>query len=178
MEMVIDHHRFTHLTKQKLIYLKKITFTVLGIVMISLASFAQVQPKPKSAQTTKTAALEKLLIPSGLPFKMINDSLAVIPYGGENIESFNVYIQAVGDLYIVYTNLTEALPGKIDQSRYSYLLKQNDHFDVIKIGVSEDNIFYVRADTYKSGISAALLLRIIKQVANVTNILGGDLKKE
>jgi len=55
-------------------------------------------------------------------------------------------------------------------------LQQNDHFDIIKIGLDSDNAVYVRADVYRANQTATLLARIIKQVANVTNIIAGDLK--
>ena len=80
-------------------------------------------------------------------------------------------------MYIIFTNLTETLPGKIDETKYKYLLQQNDHFDIVKIGMSaDDNTLYLRADLYKAGTNTALLKRVIEQVANVTNIIGGDLK--
>ena len=123
-------------------------------------------------------ALQKLLTSTGLPFRMVNDSLAAIPYGGENITSYQVVVQKVGDLYIIYTNLTEALPGKIDSTRYKYLLQQNDNFDIVKIGmgIDDNSTMYVRADIYRAGTTTEMLARIIKQVANVTNIVAGDLK--
>lgn len=138
-------------------------------------SFAQAKPKP----TVKKAipVLQKLLTGSALPYKMVNDSMAVIPYKGENIASYQVIVQKISDLYIVYTNLTETLPGKIDDTKYKYLLLQNDNFDLVKTGISaEDNTVYLRADVYKTGINTTMLKRIIEQVANVTNIIGGDLK--
>jgi hypothetical protein len=138
-------------------------------------SFGQAKQKPviKPAVTE----LGKILNGTRLPFRIVNDSLAVIPYEGANISSYNVVIQKISDLYIVYTNLTEILPGKIDNTKYKYLLQQNDHFDVIKIGMSgDDNTVYLRADLYKANTTTALLKRVIVQVANVTNIIGGDLK--
>ena len=137
--------------------------------------FAQPKPKP----TAKPAAneLAKLMIGIGLPYKMVSDTVAVIAYEGVNIPSYNLVIQKTSDLFLIYTNLSEAVPNKINETKYKYLLQQNDNFDVIKIGLGlEDNNIYVRADLYKSGISTALLQRIIKQVANVTNIMAGDLK--
>lgn len=111
-----------------------------------------------------------------IPFKKVNENVAVIPYGGENIASYSVVIQKISDLYIIYSNLTEALAVKIDETKYKYLLQQNVHFDFVKIGLSsEDNNVYVRSDVYKAGITAALLTKIIKQVANVTNIVAGEL---
>ena len=93
----------------------------------------------------------------------MNDSLAVIPYEGENIASYNVLVQKAGDLYIFYTNLTEALPGKIDDSKFKYFLQRNNDFDIIKIGLeTSDNTVFVRVDVYKAGTTA--------------NIVAGDLK--
>ncbi len=135
------------------------------------------QSKPKTPVSPTGSALKKIVSGTGLPYKMINDSLAVIPYEGENIASYNVLIQKVSDLYIVYTNLTEALPGKIDDTKFKYLLQKNNDFDIIKIGLeSSDNTVYVRADIFKSVTTVALMTRVIKQVANVTNIIAGDLK--
>ena len=146
------------------------------ICFLVFASIASAQQKP--AAKSAVPELKKYLTGSGLPYRIVNDSLAVIPYEGKNISAYNVIIQRVGDLYIVYTNLNEALPGKIDEGKYKYLLQQSDHYDIVKIGLSaEDNTVYLRADIYKSSTTAALLKRIIIQVANVTNIIGGDLKE-
>ena len=119
--------------------------------------------------------MQKLLNGTGLPFTMANDSLAVVPYKGENISSYQVLVQKIGDLYIIYTNLTDAL-GNIEETKFKYLLQQNDHFDIIKIGLGNDNVIYIRADVYRANMNTTLLARIIKQVANVTNIITGELK--
>ena len=136
---------------------------------------AQTKSKPNTKQPINELA--KLMMGIPLPYKMVNDTLAVIPYEGANIASYNLVIQKTGDLFLIYTNLSEAVPDKINETKYKYLLQQNDNFDAVKIGLgAEDNNVYVRADLYKAGISTALLQRIIKQVANVTNIMAGDLK--
>lgn len=148
---------------------------IICLLLVSAICFSQTKSKVPVKKTT--SPLEKLLTGSELPYKMVNDSLTVIPYEGANIPSYQVVIQGISDLYIVYTNLTETLPGKIDSTKYKFLLQQNDHYDVIKIAVSaEGNTAYLRADLYKSGTNAALLKRVIAQVANVTNIIGSDLK--
>jgi len=142
-----------------------------------MANMSLAQTKHKVPSKQPVSELKKLLTGTGLPFKMINDSLYVIPYGGENIESYNVLVQKISDLYIIYANLTEILPGKIDNSKYEYLLQQNDQYDIVKIGMnSDDKTFYIRADLYKVATTTTLLNRVIKQVANVTNIIGGELQ--
>ena len=144
-------------------------------LIFSKNSLAQNKLKPITKQSNNELA--KLMMGISLPYKMVSDTVAVIAYEGVNISSYNLVIQKTSDLFIVYTNLSEAVPNKINETKYKYLLQQNDNFDVVKIGLgAEDNNIYVRADLYKSGISTALLQRIIKQVANVTNIMAGDLK--
>jgi len=141
-------------------------------VLISMA-----QPKTKPLTNSTNSELNKLLAGSGLPFKMINDSVAIIPYEGVNIRSYNVVVQKINELIIIYTDLMEILPGMIDEKKYKYLLQQADHFDIVKIGMSSDEqSVFVRADLYKTGITTPLLGRVIKQVANVTNIIAGEIK--
>ncbi len=148
---------------------------LLCILVSSSAVFAQTKPKPGAKPAANELA--KLMMGIGLPYKMANDSVAAIPYEGENIASYQVIIQKISDLVIVYTNLSEALPVKIEETKFKYLLQQNEHFDIVKIGMSgDDNSVFVRADLYKTGITTALLKRIITQVANVTNIIAGELK--
>lgn len=144
-------------------------------VLLSVNSFGQ--SKPQSPVKPPESSFKKLVTGTGLPFKLINDSLAAIPYEGENIASYNVFVQKVSDLYIIHTDLTEALPGKIDDTKFKYLLQRNNDFDIIKIGIeSSGNTVFVRADIFKSGTTTALMARVIKQVANVANIIAGDLK--
>ena len=150
----------------------------LFILFFSLFSVTTLfaQPKPKPTSKPANNELAKLMMGIGLPYKMANDTIAVVPYEGNNIPKYNVIIQKIGDLIITYTNLSESLSKKIMETKYKYLLQQNDNFDIVKIGLgAEDNNIYVRADLYKAGISTALLQRIIKQVANVTDIIGGEL---
>ena len=147
------------------------------VCFLFAASITYAQPKQKTPVQKPLPELPKFLTASGLPYKMLNHTVAVIPYEGENLASYEVVVQKISDLYIVYTNLTEALPGKIDETKYKYLLQKNDEFDLIKIGMSEaDNAVYVRADIFKAATTATLLTWIIKQVANFTNIAAGDLK--
>jgi len=154
--------------------MKKYLFT-LAIFLVATLAFTQA--KQKAPLKPAVSELKKLISGTGLPFRIINDSLAVIPYEGVNIASYNVLVQKVSDLYIVYSNLTESLPGKIDDTKFKYLLQKNNDFDIIKIGIeSSDNTVFVRADIFKAGTTTALMTRVIRQVANVTNIIAGDLK--
>ena len=154
--------------------MRKIVF-IFCLLLSATISYGQARQKPLAKPAP--SVLKNMLGGSGLPFKLINDSLAVIPYGGENIASYTVIVQAASDLYIVSVNLSEALPGKMNESTFKYLLQKNNDFDLIKTAIEgNDNTVYLRADVFKAMTSTALLTRIIKQVANVANIIGGDMK--
>jgi hypothetical protein len=168
-------YNYFHKTNTKKITMKKQLPLLLVLLLASGAAFSQT--KTKQPVKKAVSALEKLLTGSGLPYNMVNDSLAVIPYSGEHIESYKVLVQSISDLIIVFTDLSTTLPGKIDSTKYKYLLQQNNQFDIVKIGISaEDNTINLRADLYKAGTNNILLKRVIQQVANVTNIIGGDFK--
>lgn len=138
----------------------KYLFVVYFLLINAGISFDQSKPKPTIKQSLPE--LQKLFTSSGLPYKIVNDSMAVIAYTGENIASYSVVIQKINDLYVIYSNLTEALAEKIDETKYKYLLQQNDPFFIIKIGMSSDNNnMYVRSDICKAGITAVMLTRII-----------------
>lgn len=155
--------------------MNKQLLSIIGLLLVSAITFSQAKPKAPVKKTL--SELNSLLTGSGLPYKMANDSVAIIPYEGENIANYQVVILKVSDLFIVYTNLSESLPGKIDETKYKFLLQQNEHFDIVKIGMgAEENAVYLRADIYRAGTNAVLLKRVIAQVANVTNILAGELK--
>ncbi|MCY7290560.1 MAG: hypothetical protein LH615_00095 [Ferruginibacter sp.] len=154
--------------------MKKHLLHTLFLLVLATVGFAQ--PNPKQILKTAIPTLKKLLAGIDLPYKMVNDSLASIPYEGENIASYQVVIQKVSDLYIIYTNLSEAIPGKLTESQYKYLLQRNDEFDLVKIGLAEDGVFYLRGDLYRSTATNAILKRIVTQVANTPNIIAGNVK--
>ena len=145
-------------------------------LMLVLPILAIAQNKAKSPIKPEPFRLEKLVAESGLPYRMVHDSLAVIPYTGEYVKEFDLVVQKASDLLLIYTNLSAAVSGKLDSTAYPFLLQQNHHFDLVKIGMDESQTVFVRADVYLAATNVKLLTRMIKQVANVTNILGGSLQ--
>jgi len=154
--------------------MKKQCLTVFCLILLAGTIFPQT--KQKAPANKALTGLEKILSGTDLPYEMKNDSLAVIPYKADNIESYDVIIQTVSELYIVYVDLSSTLPWKLTESHYKYLLQRNGYFDIVKIGLADDGTFYLRADVYKETVNSVFLKRIISQVANVTNIIAGDLK--
>jgi hypothetical protein len=153
--------------------MKTVLLTTLSIFFF-FSSFCQKTPKPASSDIPE---LPKMLAGIGLPYKVVNDTLAIIPYGGEHLAAYDVVIEKVADLYIVYSNLSASLADKLGPDSYKYLLQQNEKFDLVKIGMSSaKDELYLRCDIFRMGITTAILKRVIVQVANVTNIIAGEVK--
>ena len=87
--------------------MKKYLPLLFCFLLITAITSAQSKIKAPVKQPHNT--LQNLLQGTGLPFTMANDSLAVVPYKGENISSYQVLVQKIGDLYIIYTNLSDAV---------------------------------------------------------------------
>lgn len=87
--------------------MKKQFVVIFSLLFSAGITIAQSQKKLPAKQAVPE--LSKMLTGTGLPFKMLNDSVAVIPYGGENIATYEMGVQKVSPLYIIYTNLSEAI---------------------------------------------------------------------
>jgi len=155
------------------------SYRLLSFLLIIILLFNEeglTQAKTASKQPP-TPILKKMLNGSGLPFKVVNDSMLIVPFEGENLAAYDVVIRRTGGLLVIYSSLIEAIPVKTDEKVCKYLLEQNDHFDLVKIGLSGEGELYLRADLYWTTVSTAILTRVIRQVANVTNIIAGDFRQ-
>lgn len=147
-------------------------FNLLIVCFLLTVAVSLAQSKTKPVVTKAVPELQTLFTASSLPFNIVNNSEAIIAYGEENLASYPIPFQKTSDLYIIYSNTPKTIVSKIDDTKYKYLLQQNDHFDLLKIGMSSEyNNIYVKADIYKATITALILTRIIQQDANVTNIV-------
>ena len=144
---------------------------VLLVIFVPLLMRAQT----KSFVPKKEGIMEQLLLKVALPYRIINDSLAVIPYSGSSIPDYQIVIQRVSDLCIIYTNLSEVQSFKDDSLVMHHLLQQADHFDLIKIGMDQHNDVYIRSDAFIDLLNSKYMERLIRQVANVANIVAGEI---
>lgn len=157
--------------KKQLVYL-------MCLLLCANISFAQT--KQKTTAKPVKSGFEKVMDEIGFAYEKISDTLAEIPVEGTNIPTIKVRLGKVDDLYIIYLNLSKALPGKLDATKYQYLLEKNNLFDMVKISLDKadkaQDFFYIRAEVYAYGVKAANLKRIVIQVADAADIIAGELK--
>jgi hypothetical protein len=146
---------------------------LLGFMVLS--TFSAVNAQQKALPKKVASPITRLLYSISLPYRIINDSVAVVPFTGTAIQNYEVVIQRVSDLCIVYTNLSDIYPLTKDSVLMRYLLQSANHFDLIKIGINSQNDVYIRTDAFIDILNGRYLERLIQQVANVTNIMAGNL---
>ncbi|OYU54140.1 MAG: hypothetical protein CFE25_16005 [Chitinophagaceae bacterium BSSC1] len=155
--------------------MKKYSLIVFSLFVFSIGLHAQ--GSKTVAAKKSTTPFEKIMTDMGFPYEKINDSIAVIVFDGANLKSYKLYCLKVDDMYISYVNLSTALPKKIGPSNYPSLLTKNYSMDFVKIGMSESSKeFYVRADVYINGTTAANFKKIVAQIADATDIIAADFK--
>ncbi|OIR06949.1 hypothetical protein GALL_108550 [mine drainage metagenome] len=154
--------------------MKKQLLFLASFILASTILFAQAKPKiPVKKNLTD---IERKVSEMGFPYEKISDSIVVIPFGGSHIASYKVRFAQVSDLYIIYINLTEAIPDKLDETKYKYLLEQNNDLDFVKVGLDKsNNKFYMRIDVLSAASNTASLKSLINQIANAADQIAGDL---
>ena len=155
--------------------MKKHSLFISSLLVLTLSLNAQ---NNKSSPTKKAMnPFEKIMTEMGYPFEKLNDSTAKIVFEGANLKSYKLYCLKLDDLYVTYVNLSTALPKKIEPNYYPSLLAKNYSLDFVKIGMSETSKdFFVRADVYINGTTAANFKKIVAQVADATDIIAADFK--
>lgn len=155
--------------------MKKYSLIVFTVFVFSIGLHAQ--GSKNSVAKKVINPFEKIMTDIGFPYKKINDTIAVIVFDGANLKSYKLYCLKLDDKYITYVNLSAALSKKIEPSNFPTLLAKNFSMDFVKIGMSESSKeFYVRADVYINGISAANFKKIVAQVADATDVIAADFK--
>lgn len=148
-------------------------FVFISIFLVTINAQAQQKIKQPGG------SLQKMLNESKHQYKKLTDSIYQITFAGDNIKEFDVTISQISDLFVISVDISEAMNLELKPEKYESLLKSNDAYDIVKIGLSEyNNHLYLRADIYSSIVNTAILKRIIAQVANVTEIIAGDLNKK
>lgn len=144
------------------------------------ASITFAQNKQKTTEKPVKSGFEKILDEIGFAYEKISDTLAEIPVDGNYIPSIKVRLGKVDDLYVIYCNLSKALPGKLNATKYQYLLEKNNLFDLVKIGLDKvekaEDFFYIRSEVHTYGAKAVNLKKIVIQVADAAEVIAGELK--
>lgn len=123
--------------------------------------------------------LEELVKGSGFKSSKINDTAYTIDFTGKQLPKIKVVITvaAKGDdgIVVIYTNPAVNAQIPVSTSMLSALLRANNEFDFVKVGVDNDGDAVVRGDI-PSTSDVAYFKRMVEQVAAATDELYGKIK--
>jgi hypothetical protein len=148
-----------------------------GLVICGLW-FALLQPLGAEV-TALSARLDELVKGSGFKSSKVNDTAYVIDFAGKQLAKIKVVVTVAtkGDdgIVVIYANPADKAQLGNSANMMSALLKANNEFDFVKVGVDNDGDAVVRGDIPSSS-DIAYFKRIVEQVAAATDELYGKIK--
>ncbi len=140
--------------------------------------FALAQPLGAEASAL-SARLEELVKGSGLKSNKVNDTAYTIDFSGKQLAKIKVIVTVTNKgnegIVVIYTNPAGKAQLGSSTSLMSAMLKANNEFDYIKVGIDSDGDAVVRGDI-PSTSDVAYFKRIVEQVAAATDELYGKIK--
>jgi len=136
--------------------------------------------QPLDAEVARlTTRLEELVKGSGFKSSKVNDSAYTIDFAGKQLPKIKVIVTVASKgedgIVVIYTNPAAKAQLGSSPSMLSALLKANNEFDFVKVGVDSDGDAVVRGDIPSSS-DVAYFKRIVEQVAAATDELYGKIK--
>lgn len=143
--------------------------TLLALVTTTRAQEAT--PAEPPVESPATAAMTKLLEGTALAHNKIRDTVWTVPFKGEVKKDFNVVVALVSDgsVVVVFAMLAEKPQMKPSPELWQLLLRMNDQFDRVKVGIDGDGDAFVRVDLSLRILDAEELKANLEQVAAATD---------
>jgi len=140
------------------------------LLALGTAARAQEQPAPETPPPG-AAAVAKLLEGTGLTHNKVNETVWSIPFDGETRKGFRVVVALSGDgsVVVLYVLLAEKAQMKPSPELWQQLLRANDEFDRVKVGIDNEGDAFVRIDLSLRVLDPQELKTNIEQAAAATD---------
>ncbi|HLL27195.1 MAG TPA: hypothetical protein VKT73_06045 [Xanthobacteraceae bacterium] len=125
------------------------------------------------------AKLEELIKKSGYTSTKVNDNTWTIDFTGKQLPKFKMILSASNkeknNIFVIYANPADKARLPASANFMLLLLKANQDFDYVKVGIDGDGDAFVRADIPDS-IDDGYFKSMVEQVAAATDQLYGRIK--
>ncbi|QQS45653.1 MAG: YbjN domain-containing protein [Acidobacteriota bacterium] len=135
------------------------------ILMIATVGQAQTPPAGDQANKANRSKVLQLLEDTGHNYSKSSDDVWVVPYTGNNLKEFNVVTVLEQNLVVLVVILAEKDGVKYTPEMMTRVLRLNEEFDRVKIGVSESGNLFVRIDLSLRILDGQELKENIEQIA-------------
>ncbi len=140
---------------------KQFLISFILLMLFAVSAIAQTQseePKLDKASATKIA---QLLEESGHSYGKASTNVWTVKFKGNNLEDVNVIVIGHDGMLIMVSVVAEKKDYKASPELLMKLLRLNDDYDRLKIGIDDDGDLFVRID---------LTLRVVDAQEFKTNV--------
>jgi len=125
------------------------------------------------------AKLEGLIKASGYTSTKVKDDVWTIDFAGKQLPRFKVVVSVSAKekdgIYVIFANPADKARLPSTPNFLTLMLKANNDFDYVKIGIDGDGDAFVRADVPDTA-DAVYFKSVVEQVAAATDQLYGRMK--
>ncbi|MBK9314230.1 MAG: YbjN domain-containing protein [Acidobacteria bacterium] len=138
---------------------------LLLVIIADIVTPAQTAPASEQQNKTNRSRVLQLLEDSGHNYSKSSDDVWAVPYTGNNLKEFNVVAVLEQNLVVLVVIVANKEEVKFTPEMMTRVLRLNEEFDRVKIGVSESGNLFVRIDLSLRIIDGQELKENIEQIA-------------
>jgi len=144
---------------------------LLLLTLVTAPRAQEATPAEPLVESPAAAAMSKLLEGTGLAHNKIRETVWTVPFKGEVRKDFNVVVALVSDgsVVVLFAVLAEKAQMKASPELWQQLLRMNDQFDRVKVGIDGDGDAFVRVDLSLRVLDPEELKANLEQVAAATD---------
>lgn len=144
--------------------LLSLALRIAALALTAIIPFAAAQEP--SAQTKESAGkVVQLLSGSGYQFKQYSPVVWGIDFKGDSLESFRVVITTQDSLVVIFTTVAKKSEIPLTVPLLTAMLRCNDTFDRVKLGLSDSGDAFVRMDVTARLLDAAEFKADLEQLS-------------
>lgn len=127
-------------------------------------------------QESPAAKAARLLRETEINTTKIDDTTWSMPFEGKSMKNIDV-LAGVGDgILVTFARIPESKKVKFTPAVLLKLLKLNDQYDGVKVGIDDDEIVFVRIDLTVRTLDKDQLTAGIDQVAAAVDLVHAEIK--
>lgn len=120
---------------------------------------------PAFGQESHASKVARVLNDSGLTFTKQSATVWSVPFEGKKLKDITVILSVSDDLLTVFSLIAEKKDLKLTPEILQKLLRSNEDFDRVKIGIDKDGDVFARIDLTIRVLDAAELKTNVEQVS-------------
>jgi len=141
---------------------KQLLLSFALMALLAVSALAQTQPEPEPKLDKASAAkIAQLLEESGHAYGKASANVWTVRFKGNNLDDVNVIVIGHDGMLILVSVLAEKKDFKASPELLMKLLRLNDDYDRLKVGIDDDGDLFVRID---------LTLRVVDTQEFKTNV--------